>query len=121
LDPIAVDATELAKPYARHMEFQCTVRDASGRAKAGGQDEPLVPGYWVLGAYVALKRMLGCVVCAGSFLADLQRQCPDLTQELEREGVLYTHHKDKVPCYRLARGLQALALRHDPPSLRQNA
>lgn len=51
LDPIAIDATELAKPYARHMQYQCLVRDASGRAKAGGQDEPLVPGYWVLGAY----------------------------------------------------------------------
>ena len=51
LDPIAIDATELAKPYARHLEYQCTVRDASGKAKAGGQDEPLVPGYWVLGAY----------------------------------------------------------------------
>ena len=51
LDPIAIDATELAKPYARHLEYQCTVRDASGKAKAGGHDEPLVPGYWVLGAY----------------------------------------------------------------------
>src|ERR1700730_11712580 len=51
LDPIAIDATELAKPYARRMEYQCIVRDASGKAKAGGHDEPLVPGYWVLGAY----------------------------------------------------------------------
>ena len=50
-DPILIDATELAKPYARHMEYQCTVRDASGKAKAGGHDQPLVPGYWVLGAY----------------------------------------------------------------------
>lgn len=310
LDPIAVDATELAKPYARHLEYQCTVRDASGKAKAGGHDEPLVPGYWVLGAYhwqergrilsplllvpysqelpefksendcwqkafydlaratggrgvwvldrgndrpeifktlllcqkrwivrlrqdrpllgpdgtlrsagqwaqealltrpergrgvtlavqlplaggsiserlhlvvttyrlgkkreplilltrglighhvgtrqvrrfyarrwraedakrffgqlwhverfltrsyVALERMLGCVTCAGGFLADLQRQSPDLAQELEREGVLYTHQEDKVPCYRMARGIQALALRCDPPSLLQNA
>ncbi len=51
LDPIAIDATELAKPYARHMEHQCLVRDASGKAKAGGEEAPLVPGYWVLGAY----------------------------------------------------------------------
>jgi hypothetical protein len=51
LDPIAIDATELAKPYARHLQYQCIVRDASGKAKAGGQDAPLVPGYWVLGAY----------------------------------------------------------------------
>lgn len=310
LDPIAVDGTELAKPYAKHMEFQCLVRDASGKAKAGGYDEPLVPGYWVLGAYhwqergrilsplllvpysqtlpdfksendcwqkafydlvqatggrgvwvidrgadrpeifktlllcqkrwivrlredrpligpdgslrsvgvwaeealrtrpergrgvtlavklplaggrvsetlylvvttyrlgekreplmlltrglvghhvgtrqirrmyarrwraedakrffgqlwhverfltrsyVALERMLGGVTCAGGFLADLQRQSPELAEELEREGVLYTHQKDKVPCYRMARGIQALALRCDPPSLLQNA
>lgn len=310
LDPIAVDATELAKPYARHMEFQCTVRDASGKAKAGGHDEPLVPGYWVLGAYhwqekgrilsplmllpysqnlpefksendcwqkafydlaqatggqgvwvmdrgmdrpeifktlllcqkrwivrlredrpligpdgatrsagswaqealvtrpergravtlavklplakervseklhlvittyrfgknreplmlltrgligrqvgprqirrmyarrwraedakrffgqlwhverfltrsyVALERMLGCVTCAGGFLADVQRQSPALAEELEREGVLYTHQKDKVPCYRMARGIQALTLGCDPPSMLQNA
>lgn len=310
LDPIAVDATELAKPYARHMEFQCTVRDASGRAKAGGHDEPLVPGYWVLGAYhwqergrilsplmlmpysqelpgflsendcwqrgfsnlreatggrgvwvldrgndrpeifksllivqkrwivrlredrpligpdgsirpagtwadealltrpergravtlpvklpldkersseklhlvittyrfgakrerlvlltrgligqrvgprqvrrmyarrwraedakrffgqlwhvekfltrsyVALERMLGCVTCAGGFLAELQRENPGLAREIEKEGVLYTHNKEKVPCYRLARGIMALALRHDPSSVLQNA
>ncbi len=310
LDPIAVDATELAKPYARHMEYQCIVRDASGKAKAGGHDEPLVPGYWVLGAYhwqekgrilsplllvpysqnlpgflsendcwqkafydlkqatggkgvwvldrgndrpeilktlllcqgrwivrlredrpligpdgtersagawaeealltrpergrsvtlpvklplgkervseklhlvvttyrfgkkqerlvlltrgligqkagprqvrrmyarrwraedakrffgqlwhvekfltrsyVALERMLGAVTCAGGFLADLQRSNPDLALELQQEGVLYTHQHEKVPCYRLARGIQALALRREPPSMLQNA
>lgn len=309
LDPIAIDATELAKPYARHMEYQCIVRDASGRARAGGHDEPLMPGYWVLGAYqwqekgrilsplmllpysqntpefhsendcwqkafyqlkeatggrgvwtfdrgadrpeilktlllcqprwivrlradrplmgpdgtirsagawaeeamltrpergrtvtlpvklplgkekvseklhlvattyrfgqkqerlllltrglidrrvgprqvrrlyarrwraedakrffgqlwhverfltrsfVALERMLGCVTCAGGFLAEIQRDNPDLAEELE-QGVLYTHQQDKVPCYRLARGIQALALRRDPPSMLQNA
>jgi hypothetical protein len=310
LDPIAVDATELAKPYARHLQFQCTVRDASGRAKAGGHDEPLVPGYWVLGAYhwqeglrticplllmaysqaapgflsendcwqkgfhalrqatggrgvwvldrgndrpevfktlllvqerwivrlrddrplegpdgtvrsagewaaealltrpergravtlpvrlpledgtfskrlhlvvttyrfgrrrerlllltcgligrqvgprqvrrlyarrwraedakrffgqlwhvekfltrsyVALQRMLACLVCAGGFLADLQRQCPDLAKEIQQHGVLSCHHNEKVPCYRLARGLMALALRQHPSSVLQNA
>jgi len=309
LDPIAIDATELAKPFARQMEYQCIVRDASGRAKAGGHDDPLVPGYWVLGAYhwqekgrilsplllvpyspnmpefisendcwqkafyqlreatcgkgvwtldrgadrpeilrtlllcqprwivrlrgdrpligpdgttraaeawaqqalvsrpergrsvtlpvklplgkervseklhlvvttyrfgkkrerlllltrgligrhvgprqvrrlyarrwraedakrffgqlwhverfltrsfVALERMLGCVTCAGGFLAEIQRDNPDLAKELE-QGVLYTRQEEKVPCYRLARGIQALALRRDPPSMLQNA
>jgi len=45
-DLIAIDATELAKPYARHLQYQCTVRDAS-RPKA-----PLVAGYWCWGAYL---------------------------------------------------------------------
>jgi hypothetical protein len=309
LDPIAIDATELSKPYAREMEYQCIIRDASAKAKAGGQDCPLVPGYWCLGAYhwqekgrilspllivpysqempgfmsendcwsrilfelrqatggkgvwvldrggdrpeifaalllyqerwivrlngnrpligpdgstrsaeawaeealqtrhprgkavtwpvklelpggrlsetlwlvattyrfgnkrerlllltrglighhvgprqvrrmyarrwraedakrffgqlwhverfltrsfAALERMLGCVTCAGGFLADLQRQCPELAEELQKQ-VQYLDQKEKVPCYRLARGIQALALRHDSPSMLQNA
>jgi len=45
-DLIPIDATELAKPYARHMQYQCTIRDAS---RPG---HPLVPGYWCWGAYV---------------------------------------------------------------------
>lgn len=44
-DLIPIDATELAKPYARHMEHQCIVKDAS---RPG---DPLVPGYWCYGAY----------------------------------------------------------------------
>jgi hypothetical protein len=44
-DLIPIDATELAKPYARHMEDQCIVKDAS---RPG---DPLVPGYWCYGAY----------------------------------------------------------------------
>lgn len=309
LDPIAIDATELAKPYARHMEHQCLVRDASGKAKAGGEEAPLVPGYWVLGAYhwqeqgrilsplmlvpysqtmpgfksendcwqkafydlkaategrgvwvidrggdrpevyrpllliqprwivrvrqdrpligpdgtrrsagawadealltrpergravtlavklppevdrsgtalhlvvttyrfgkrreplmlltrglighhvgprqirrlyarrwraedakrffgqlwhvekfltrsyVALERMLSCVTAAGGFLADLQRANPALALELQKE-VTYLDHKEKVPCYRLARGMEALALRRFPPGVLQNA
>ncbi len=72
-------------------------------------------------SYVALERMLGAVTCAGGFLADLQRSNPDLALELQQEGVLYTHQHEKVPCYRLARGIQALALRREPPSMLQNA
>lgn len=70
---------------------------------------------------VALERMLGCVTLAGGFLADLQRANPGLAQELQQEGVLYTQQDEKVPCYRLVRGIQALALRRDPPSMLQNA
>jgi hypothetical protein len=44
-DLIPIDPTELAKPYARHMQYQCTVRDAS---RVG---DPLVEGYWCFGAY----------------------------------------------------------------------
>jgi hypothetical protein len=44
-DLIPLDATELAKPYARRMQYQCTVRDAS---RPG---DPLVTGYWCWGAY----------------------------------------------------------------------
>jgi len=309
LDPIAIDATELAKPYARQMEFQCLVQDASAKARAGSKEAPLVPGYWVLGAYhwqeqgrilsplmlvpysqslpgfksendcwqkafydlkaatggrgvwvmdrggdrpevfkpllliqrrwivrlrqdrklvgsdgtvgsagawaeqalltrpergrcvtlavklppevdptgtplhlvvttyrfgkkheplmlltrgligqhvgprqirrmyarrwraedakrffgqlwhverfltrsyVALERMLGCVTAAGGFLADLQRANPDLANELQKE-VTYLDDQEKVPCYRLARGIQALALRRFPPGVLQNA
>jgi hypothetical protein len=44
-DLIAVDGTELAKPYARRMQYRCTVKDAS---RVG---DPLVTGYWCWGAY----------------------------------------------------------------------
>jgi hypothetical protein len=44
-DLIPLDATELAKPYARHMQHQCIVRDASQPG------DPLVSGYWCLGAH----------------------------------------------------------------------
>lgn len=44
-DPIPLDGTELAKPYARRMQYQCVVRDAS---RVG---DPLVNGYWCWGAY----------------------------------------------------------------------
>jgi hypothetical protein len=45
-DLIPIDATELAKPYGRHFQYQCTIRDAS---RPG---DPLVPGFWCWGAYL---------------------------------------------------------------------
>jgi len=44
-DLLPLDGTELAKPYARHLQYQCTVKDASSPG------DPLVQGYWVWGAY----------------------------------------------------------------------
>jgi hypothetical protein len=44
-DLIPIDGTELAKPYARRMQYLCTVKDAS---RVG---DPLVNGYWCFGAY----------------------------------------------------------------------
>jgi hypothetical protein len=44
-DLIPLDGTELAKPYARHLQYVCTVRDAS---RVG---DPLVNGFWCWGAY----------------------------------------------------------------------
>jgi hypothetical protein len=44
-DLLPLDATELAKPYARKMQYQTTVRDASRKG------QPLVTGYWCWGAY----------------------------------------------------------------------
>jgi len=45
-DLLPLDGTELAKPYARHLQYQCTVKDASQPG------DPLVQGYWVWGAYL---------------------------------------------------------------------
>mgnify|MGYP005859554347 CR=1 FL=1 len=44
-DLIPIDGTELAKPYARRMQYLATIRDAS---RVG---DPLVNGYWCFGAY----------------------------------------------------------------------
>jgi hypothetical protein len=44
-DLIPMDGTELAKPYAREMQYLCVVRDAS---RVG---DPLVNGYWCWGAW----------------------------------------------------------------------
>jgi hypothetical protein len=44
-DLIPIDGTELAKPYARRMQYISTIRDAS---RVG---DPLVNGYWCFGVY----------------------------------------------------------------------
>jgi len=60
-------------------------------------------------SFLALERMLWCACLAGGFIALLQRENPALCEEL-RGRVLYHRKEDRVPCYRLARGLQALAI-----------
>lgn len=60
-------------------------------------------------SFLALERMLWCVCLAGGFLAMLLREEPKLCEQL-RNQVLYHRKTDRVPCYRLARGLQAVAV-----------
>jgi hypothetical protein len=60
-------------------------------------------------SFLALERLLWCVCLAGGFIAMLQREERQWCEEL-RSHVLYHRKKDRVPCYRLARGLQAVAV-----------
>jgi hypothetical protein len=60
-------------------------------------------------SFLALERMLCCVVLAGGFLAMLQRDWPSLAEGLMQE-VLYLDKPIKLPCYRLARGLVGAAV-----------
>jgi hypothetical protein len=71
-------------------------------------------------SWLALERMLWCVVLAGGFLATLRRQTPRVAEQLEQE-VLYWPKDPIVPCYRLARGLQVVATRCGHTAMRQNA
>jgi hypothetical protein len=59
-------------------------------------------------SFLALERMLCCVVLASGFLARLQGRERRLSRELETE-VLYWDKPYKIPGYRMARGLQAIA------------
>jgi hypothetical protein len=59
-------------------------------------------------SFLALERMLWCVCLAGGFLAMLQREEPVLCEGMESE-VLYHNKPEKIPAYRLARGIQAVA------------
>lgn len=70
--------------------------------------------------FVSLERMLWCVVLAGGFLATLQREQPRLCEKLETE-VLYHDKPFKIPGYRLARGLQAVAVHHRSMTMLNNA
>jgi len=71
-------------------------------------------------SFLALERMLWCVVLAGGFVALLQREYPDPCEQLQRE-VLYHEKVITIPAYRLARGLQAVAMRHLGLSMLNNA
>lgn len=48
----------------------------------------------------------------------LQREESNLCEELKNQ-VLYHRKKDRVPCYRLARGLQAVAIEFPRQALGQ--
>lgn len=52
--PVAVDLSDLSKPYARKMEFLATVRDADASSLRRGT--VLNPGYWVFESYVAVGK-----------------------------------------------------------------
>jgi hypothetical protein len=60
---------------------------------------------------LALERTLWCVCLAGSFLAMLQREQPRLCQRLESEVLYHEQKPPVIPGYRLARGIQAVAVR----------
>ena len=70
--------------------------------------------------FVALERMLGCVVAAGGFLTLLQREEPQLVQTLAEE-VVYWDKPVTIPQYRLARGILAVAARHGIATVQVNA
>lgn len=71
-------------------------------------------------SFVALERMLWCVVLAGGFLARLQCRERRLSRQLETE-VLYWDKSYKIPGYRMARGLQAIASQAGCLALPNNA
>ena len=71
-------------------------------------------------SFLALERMLWCLVLAGGFLAMLEEQEAPLAEALESE-VLYLSKRLKVPEYRLARGILAVAGQDGPPTMLVNA
>ena len=75
---------------------------------------------FLTGSFVALERMLWCATLCGGFLSHLQREEPQLSQELQQE-VLYADTDVVLPVYRLARGLHALTARSGRAALAVNA
>jgi hypothetical protein len=71
-------------------------------------------------SFLALERLLWCVCLAGGFLAMLQREEPALCRQLESE-VLYLNEDCALPGYRLARGVQATAIRQAAIPVLNNA
>jgi hypothetical protein len=71
--------------------------------------------------WLALERMLCCVVLAGGFRAALQRDTPRLAQQLQQEVLYWPKTEPIIPCYRLARGLQTVAVRSGHAFMAQNA
>lgn len=71
-------------------------------------------------SFLALERMLWCVVLASGFLATLQRERPAWCEDMERK-VLYHEKEFKIPGYRLARGLQRVAVQHAAMPVLNNA
>ena len=61
-------------------------------------------------SFVALERLLWCVVAAAGFLAQLQAEEPVWAERLQKE-VIYLKKSQplRIPGYRLARGLMTLA------------
>ncbi len=71
-------------------------------------------------SFLALERMLWCVVAAGGFLALLEQEEPQLTQELAQETV-YWDKDEVIHEYRMARGLMAVAAQNGIVAVANNA
>jgi len=70
--------------------------------------------------FVALERILWCVVAAGGFLAELEEDEPGLAERLSRV-VLYWEKDVAIREYRMARGLMAMAGQHGHLAVANNA
>lgn len=71
-------------------------------------------------SFLAIERVLWCVVLASGFQSMLQREEPALAKELQQE-VLYWDKPFALPGYRLARGIQAIIQREGPAVMAVNA
>jgi len=71
-------------------------------------------------SFLALERLLWCVVAAGGFMASLEQEAPDLSEKLAGQ-VLYWDKPDVIHEYRMARGLTAVAAAHGCLAVANNA